>query len=97
MKKIKQLLFIVVLVLCFVPNAFAQYQAPGNFGLTSILDGAPPAPGAYYMGYLSHYSGSINDTNGKTVRPNGTDPIKVNTALAIINRQEDYAPMKKDH
>ncbi|MDD2820425.1 MAG: transporter [Flavobacterium sp.] len=83
MKKMKQLLTIVVLALCFLPNAFAQYQAPGNFGLTSVLDGAPPAPGTYYMGYLSLYSGTMNGSDGKTVRPNGTDPIKVNTALAI--------------
>lgn len=83
MEKIKQLLTVVILVLCIAPNAFAQYQAQGNFGLTSVLDGAPPAPGAYYMGYLSFYSGTMRDSNGDKVRPNGINEIKVNTALAI--------------
>ena len=39
-------------------------QPPGNYGLTSVLDGAPPGPGFYIMEYLSYYSGTVQDPDG---------------------------------
>lgn len=58
-------------------------QAPGNYGLTSALDGAPPMPGVYLMEYFSYYSGTIQDQNGHDVRPNGIDKLKISSALLL--------------
>lgn len=66
-------------------NANAQNlaQPPGNYGLTTVLDGAPPGPGLFFMEYLSHYSGTLQDPDGNDVAPNGTDAIDLSSTLLL--------------
>lgn len=58
-------------------------QAPGNFGLTNVLDGAVPGPGFYSFEYLSHYSGVLQDPFGNDVKPNGVDKLKISLLLLM--------------
>ena len=70
----------------FVINANGQdpvVQPQGNYGLTSALDGAPPMPGLYYMGYASYYSGTLRDFNGDEISPLPGKEIKLNSALLV--------------
>lgn len=85
MKKINfKFVFGAVCIMVF-GNVFAQdpiTQPQGNYGLTSILDGAPPAPGFYLMEYGSYYSGTLKDNNGNDVTTPLGD-IKVNSLLLL--------------
>jgi hypothetical protein len=90
----KSLLTILVVIIANCGMVFAQdpiTQPQGNYGLTSALDGAPPMPGLYYMGYASYYSGTLRNHNGDKLSlatlagaPGlPTDDIKVNSALLV--------------
>ncbi|MEO9804239.1 MAG: transporter [Reichenbachiella sp.] len=71
------------LVLGLQANAQNLAQPPGNFGLTTVLDGSPPGPGIFFMEYLSHYSGSLRDPDGNEVKPNTTDAIDISSTLLL--------------
>ncbi|MEL6926608.1 MAG: transporter, partial [Bacteroidota bacterium] len=68
-------------------------QPPGNYGLTSVLDGAPPMPGLYYMGYVQHYGSTLKNISGDDIRPNGTHAIRVKSSL-LINQLSWITPLK---
>lgn len=76
-----------LLILCLLAlNTNAQdpvVQPQGNYGLTSALDGAPPMPGLYYMGYASFYSSTLRDANGDKISPLTGKDIKLNSALLV--------------
>jgi len=67
---------LLILALNLVPNA-RGYDLPAvNLGLTTFLDGGPPAgPGFYYTHYLEYYhSSSLRGPNGQEVFPNPVFP-----------------------
>ncbi len=80
-------LFYIVLFVCLIGTSvlYAQDlpQPPANYGLTTVLDGAPPMPGVYYFGYIQYYSGTFKDMQGETIKPNGVNPLKLRTTLAM--------------
>ena len=84
MKNIK-LIFSASITLLIFNVAMAQDipQPPANYGLTSVLDGAPPGKGLYLLEYFSYYSGVLQDVNGNDVKPNGTDDLGVSSALLM--------------
>ncbi|WP_172435892.1 SphA family protein [Sediminicola luteus] len=82
----KSLIGFFALGLLVFSNVFAQdpiTQPQGNYGLTSVLDGAPPMPGLYYMGYASYYSGNLRDHNGDKVTILPGKDLTVNSALLV--------------
>ena len=85
MQSNKRLLLSVFLILVAlnVKSQDVMMQPPGNYGLTSVLDGAPPAPGVYLMEYLSYYSGVLQNKDGNAVAPNMNDDIKISSALLL--------------
>ncbi|MBX9807559.1 MAG: transporter [Flavobacteriaceae bacterium] len=83
MKTKTKILFLTLFFLGITINAQNLPQPPGNYGLTSALDGSPPMPGLYLMEYFSYYSGTLKDQNGKNVVPNGTDKLKISSTLLL--------------
>ena len=79
----KKLVLLALLFIAITAKAQNLPQPPGNYGLTSALDAAPPMPGVYLMEYFSYYSGTLQDQNGNDVRPNGTDKLKISSALLL--------------
>lgn len=76
----------ILALFLFALNVQAQdpvNQPQGNYGLTSALDGSPPMPGLYYMGYASFYSGTLRDANGDKISPLPGKDIKVNAPLLV--------------
>ena len=82
---INKLFFALLLSAFSLTSLHAQDvpQPPTNYGLTTILDGAPPMPGLYYMGYLQHYKGTFKDYNGETIKPNGVHALQLRATLAM--------------
>lgn len=83
MRTITKLSILTLFFVGITANAQDIPQPPGNYGLTSALDGAPPMPGLYLMEYLSYYSGTLQDKDGNDVTPNGTDALKISSALLM--------------
>ncbi|PIB27675.1 transporter [Maribacter sp. 4G9] len=81
----KKFLLKAIILTGLFSNVYGQdlNQAPGNYGLTSVIDGAVPGPGFYLMEYASYFSGKVQDFDGNNVKPNGTDELEINTFLLL--------------
>tara|TARA_R110002051_G_scaffold48308_2_gene95259 strand:+ start:7131 stop:8120 length:990 start_codon:yes stop_codon:yes gene_type:complete len=74
---------IAVILVSITTKAQDLSQAPANYGLTGVLDGAVPGPGFYSFEYAQYYSGTLQDFNGNDVKPNGTDELKISSMLLM--------------
>lgn len=58
------LLLVIGIQMGFAQDPITQPQ--GNYGLTSVLDGAPPGAGFLISEYFSYYTGTLRNSNGDT-------------------------------
>lgn len=80
MKRINRLLYCFIsLMLAPIPYALAQdpSQPANNYGLTNILDGAPPGTGTFWFQYFQYYTAN-RIANGEK---NSVGTASINTML----------------